>query len=85
MGLLLAGVMFFAVAAFVGIHLPQVATSIAGGVHFHAGSIAQPLWGRTTGLIRKAIATPRATSKGFSAARSWGSRRRNPPGNSLSA
>jgi type IV secretion system protein VirB6 len=39
MGLLLAGVMFFGVAAFVGLHLPQVATSIAGGVHFHARSL----------------------------------------------
>jgi type IV secretion system protein VirB6 len=38
---LLAGVIFFAVAAFVAFQLPGVASSLAGGLHFHAGALAR--------------------------------------------
>jgi len=85
MGLLLAGVMFFAVAAFVGLHLPQVATSIAGGVHFHATSAIRGITGAIAGGIRVATASVGATYRGYRGARSWASRRMNPPGNSMSA
>ena len=44
--LLIAGIIFFAVAAYVGLHLPQLATAIAGGVHFHVGGIARTIVGR---------------------------------------
>ncbi|WP_454888868.1 type IV secretion system protein [Sphingobium indicum] len=38
---LLAGVIFFAVAAFVAFQLPGVASSLSGGLHFHSGALAQ--------------------------------------------
>jgi len=38
---LLAGVIFFAVAAFVAFQLPGVASSLSGGLHFHSGAIAR--------------------------------------------
>jgi type IV secretion system protein VirB6 len=38
---LLAGVIFFAVAAFVALQLPGVASSLAGGLHFHSGVLAR--------------------------------------------
>lgn len=38
---LLAGVIFFAVAGFVAFQLPGVATSLAGGLHFHSGALAR--------------------------------------------
>jgi len=88
MGLLLAGVMFFAVAAFVGLHLPQVATSIAGGVHFHTRSLGAFVWQSASGAIRTVAAAGRASvgaGKGINKGFSWASRRMNPPGNSMSA
>jgi type IV secretion system protein VirB6 len=85
MGLLLAGVMFFAVAAFVGLHLPQVATSVAGGVHFHATSAIRGITGAIAGGVRMATASVGGTYRVHRAARSWASRRMNPPGNSMSA
>jgi type IV secretion system protein VirB6 len=89
MGLLLAGVMFFAVAAFVGIHLPQVATSIAGGVHFHAFSFLRTTWnaGLSTGALGLRMVTKLGRTAGDGAYKggraAW--RRMNPPGNSMSA
>lgn len=38
---LLAGVIFFAVAAFVAFQLPGVANSLSGGLHFHTGALAR--------------------------------------------
>lgn len=38
---LLAGVIFFAVAGFVAFHLPAVANSLAGGLHFHTGALVR--------------------------------------------
>jgi type IV secretion system protein VirB6 len=38
---LLAGVVFFAVAGFVALQLPAVASSLAGGLHFHTGALAR--------------------------------------------
>ena len=38
---LFAGVIFFLVAAFVAFQLPGVASSLAGGLHFHAGTVAR--------------------------------------------
>jgi len=38
---LFAGVIFFAVAAFVAFQLPAVASSLSGGLHFHTGAIAR--------------------------------------------
>lgn len=38
---LLAGVIFFAVAAFVAFQLPGVASSLSGGLHFHSGALAR--------------------------------------------
>lgn len=38
---LLAGVIFFAVAGFVAFQLPALATSLSGGLHFHTGAIAR--------------------------------------------
>ncbi len=40
---LLAGVIFFAVAGFVAFQLPGVASSLSGGLHFHSGAIARAL------------------------------------------
>lgn len=40
---LLAGVIFFAVAAFVAFQLPGVASSLAGGLHFHSGALGRAL------------------------------------------
>ncbi|SCX35828.1 type IV secretion system protein [Agrobacterium rosae] len=40
---LLAGVIFFAVAAFVAFQLPGVASSLAGGLHFHVGAVARTI------------------------------------------
>jgi type IV secretion system protein VirB6 len=37
----LAGVVFFAVAGFVALQLPAVASSLAGGLHFHTGALAR--------------------------------------------
>jgi len=88
MGLLLAGVMFFAVAGFVGLQLPQVATSIAGGVHFHAAPFVSLLWRRTTGGTRNMAAAAGATVGTFTGLRAAGSRawrHMNPPGGSMSA
>jgi len=39
--ILLAGVIFFAVAAFIAMQLPQFASSLSGGLHFHTGAIAR--------------------------------------------
>ncbi|BAU94188.1 MULTISPECIES: type IV secretion system protein [unclassified Agrobacterium] len=40
---LLAGVIFFAVAAFVAFQLPGMASSLAGGLHFHVGAVARTM------------------------------------------
>lgn len=40
---LLAGVIFFAVAAFVAFQLPGVASSLAGGLHFHTGAVGRAM------------------------------------------
>lgn len=40
---LLAGVIFFAVAAFVAFQLPGVASSLAGGLHFHSGALGRAM------------------------------------------
>jgi type IV secretion system protein VirB6 len=40
---LFAGVIFFAVAAFVAFQLPGVASSLAGGLHFHTGAVARSM------------------------------------------
>lgn len=40
---LLAGVIFFAVAAFVAFQLPGVASSLAGGLHFHSGALGRTM------------------------------------------
>ena len=37
----LAGIIFFAVAAYVALQLPAFASSIGGGMHFHVGAIAR--------------------------------------------
>jgi type IV secretion system protein VirB6 len=42
---LLAGVIFFGVAAFVAFNLPGMASSLAGGLHFHVGAIARTMQG----------------------------------------
>ena len=39
--ILFAGIIFFAVAAFVAFQLPGVASSLAGGLHFHSGALAR--------------------------------------------
>lgn len=41
MQVLLAGVIFFGVAAFVAFQLPGVASSLAGGLHFHTGALGR--------------------------------------------
>lgn len=41
MQVLLAGIIFFAVAAYVALQLPAFASSIGGGMHFHVGAIAR--------------------------------------------
>ena len=41
MQILLAGIIFFAVAAFTALQLPQFASSLSGGLHFHTGAIAR--------------------------------------------
>jgi type IV secretion system protein VirB6 len=38
---LLAGIIFFGVAGFVAFQLPGVASSLAGGLHFHSGALAR--------------------------------------------
>lgn len=38
---LLAGMIFFGVAAYVALQLPSVASSLAGGLHFHVGALAR--------------------------------------------
>lgn len=42
---LMAGVIFFAVATFVAFQLPGVASSLAGGLHFHSGVIGRGMRG----------------------------------------
>lgn len=37
--IMLSGVIFFAIAAYVALQLPALASSIAGGLHFHAGAL----------------------------------------------
>ena len=39
--ILLAGIIFFAVAGYVALQLPAFASSIGGGMHFHVGAIAR--------------------------------------------
>ena len=39
--ILLAGIIFFAVAAFIAMQLPQFASSLSGGLHFHTGAITR--------------------------------------------
>jgi len=39
--IMLSGIIFFAIAAFVAMQLPALASSIAGGIHFHAGSLVR--------------------------------------------
>ncbi|MBY0335646.1 MAG: type IV secretion system protein, partial [Acetobacteraceae bacterium] len=48
---LLAGIIFFAVSGFVALQLPAVASSLAGGLHFHTGAVARLVGGAvgTTG------------------------------------
>jgi len=41
--IMLSGIIFFAIAAFVAMQLPALASSIAGGIHFHAGSLVRGL------------------------------------------
>jgi type IV secretion system protein VirB6 len=52
---LFAGVIFFAVAGFVAFQLPGVASSLAGGLHFHAGAIARGLQKTIGSMGRKQI------------------------------
>lgn len=40
---LLAGVIFFGVTGFVAFQLPGVASSLAGGLHFHSGALARTM------------------------------------------
>lgn len=51
---LLSGIIFFAVAAFVAVQLPGVASSLSGGLTFHTGVIARGVQGAvgTTGQNR---------------------------------
>lgn len=46
---LLAGVVFFAVAGFIGLQLPGMAASLAGGLQFHAGGVMR--------VMREAVGT----------------------------
>lgn len=38
---LLAGMIFFGVAGYVALQLPSIASSLAGGLHFHTGALAR--------------------------------------------
>ncbi|WP_376100933.1 type IV secretion system protein (plasmid) [Roseomonas sp. CCTCC AB2023176] len=40
---LLAGMIFFGVSAFVALQLPGIATSLAGGLNFHTGAVARAM------------------------------------------
>ena len=52
---LLAGVIFFAVAGYVAWQLPGVASSLAGGLHFHVGAVGRAMKGALGSTGRKQI------------------------------
>ncbi|KND61522.1 Inner membrane protein of type IV secretion of T-DNA complex, VirB6 [Candidatus Burkholderia verschuerenii] len=65
---LLAGVIFFLVAAFVAFQLPGVASSLSGGLHFHTGSIARAVQSTIGSMGRTETA---ADGSSYRTGRSW--------------
>ncbi|WP_149541496.1 TrbL/VirB6 family protein [Siccirubricoccus phaeus] len=59
---LLAGVIFFGVAAFIALQLPGVATSLSGGLHFHASSLIRGASQSLQTAGRGAVATARGVA-----------------------
>lgn len=43
--IMLSGVIFFSIAAYVALQLPALATAVAGGLHFHAGALVRGMRG----------------------------------------
>lgn len=64
---LLAGIIFFAVAAYVALQLPAFASSIGGGMHFHVGAIARAGLSAVTGAGRAYGGASRVAATGAQA------------------
>jgi type IV secretion system protein VirB6 len=82
---LLAGMIFFGVAAYVALQLPGVATSLAGGLHFHVAALARSGMGAArSGGRRLAASLGRDRDAALAAGRVVYMRIRPSPGGSLS-
>ena len=86
---LLAGVLFFAVAGFVTLQLPAYAASLAGGLQFHTGAIVRALTDTAATVAAPAREAARevgrrGAARAIEAARHLPQRLRPPPGGSLS-
>jgi len=81
---LLAGVIFFAVAAYVALQLPAFASSIGGGMHFHVGAIARAGLSAVNGGGRAFGAANRIAASGGRGVGRIVQAIRPPPGGSLS-
>ena len=86
---LLAGVLFFAVAGFVTWQLPAYAASLAGGLQFHTGAIVRALTDTAATVAAPAREAARevgrrGAARAIEAVRHLPQRLRPPPGGSLS-
>ena len=61
---LLAGMIFFGVSAFVALQLPGIATSLAGGLNFHTGAVARAMRAGIGSTGRSVPAGPSGPSGG---------------------
>jgi type IV secretion system protein VirB6 len=88
-GVLFAGIIFFGMAAFVTLQLPGLASSLSGGLHFHAGALVRTLSDTVSGAAKTASAPASGIAAGMSGAtnaagRAVYQRIRPSPGGSLS-
>ena len=81
---LLAGIIFFAVAAYVSLQLPAFASSIGGGMHFHVGAIARAGLSAVSGGGRALGVAERMAASGGRGVGRIVQAIRPPPGGSLS-
>lgn len=82
---LLAGMIFFGVAAFVALQLPGVASSLAGGLAFHTGAVVRAMGSAGSAGTRAAGRTLAGAGRaGLATGRFVAGRLRPPPGGSLS-
>ncbi len=85
LGILLAGMIFFAFSALVAFQLPGFATALAGGLHFHTGAIARGLGAGASRMGRAAGAAAKVADAGINRGVAAVRQRIRPPtGGSLS-